>query len=55
MNIDLIYRDERTLGVKITSFDSGSLKDVHAVPGRKWVQENKIWTIPYYEIFSLES
>ncbi|OWA35044.1 integrase [Saccharibacillus sp. O16] len=47
MNIELIYRDERTLGVKITSFDSGDLKGVRAVSGRKWVQEDKIWTIPY--------
>lgn len=47
MKIELIYRDERTLGVKITSFDSGDLKGVRAVPGRKWVPEDKIWTVPY--------
>lgn len=53
MEIELIYQNERTIGVKITDFDSRELKGIRAVPGRKWLQEDKLWTIPY-SIVALE-
>jgi len=47
MRIDLIYRDERTIGVKMTGFGAQELDGIRSVPGRKWVSADKIWTIPY--------
>ncbi|WP_172195103.1 site-specific tyrosine recombinase/integron integrase [Saccharibacillus qingshengii] len=47
MKIELLYRDERVLGVKLQRYGPDELTGIRSVPGRKWQPEEKVWTIPY--------
>ncbi|GGO03556.1 site-specific tyrosine recombinase/integron integrase [Saccharibacillus kuerlensis] len=47
MRIELMYRDDRNIGVKLERYGSEQLVGIRSVTGRKWVQEEKVWTIPY--------
>lgn len=47
MKIELVYRDEKAVGVKLERYGPEELKGVRSVPGRKFIADEKIWTIPY--------
>lgn len=47
MNIRLIYRNDQTLGVKLERYGPEERTGIRSVAGRKWLQDEKIWTIPY--------
>ena len=47
MKIELAYRDEKAIGVKLERYGPEELKGVRSVPGRKFIPDEKVWTIPY--------
>ncbi|CAM4060466.1 tyrosine-type recombinase/integrase [Saccharibacillus endophyticus] len=47
MKIELAYRDEKAIGVKLERYGPEKLKGVRSVPGRKFIPDEKVWTIPY--------
>ncbi|MEJ8303700.1 tyrosine-type recombinase/integrase [Saccharibacillus sacchari] len=47
MKIELVYRDERAIGVKLGRYGSEELKGIRSVSGRMYIADEKIWTIPY--------
>ncbi|WP_179033038.1 tyrosine-type recombinase/integrase [Paenibacillus kribbensis] len=54
MKINLIYRDEKTMGVRLERYGVKEREGIRSIPGRKWVPDEKIWTIPY-SISAVES
>ncbi|MCQ4088454.1 tyrosine-type recombinase/integrase [Saccharibacillus sp. JS10] len=54
MKIELVYRDAQTVGVKLERYGPEQLKGIRSVPGRGYVADEKIWTIPY-TILSVEA
>lgn len=47
MKIQLRYRDEQAIGVKLERYGPQELTGIRSVSGRTWIQDEKIWTIPY--------
>ncbi|MDQ0496779.1 tyrosine-type recombinase/integrase [Paenibacillus brasilensis] len=47
MKINLLYRDEKTIGVRLERYGVKEREGIRSIPGRKWVPDEKIWTIPY--------
>lgn len=47
MRIDLIYRDELTIGVRLERYGVEERQGIRSIAGRRWVPDDKIWTIPY--------
>jgi len=47
MKVELAYRDEKAIGVKLERYGPEALKGVRCVPGRKFIPDEKVWTIPY--------
>lgn len=47
MEIRLGVRDERTIGIQINRFGKEDIQKIKSIPGRKWVPDEGIWTIPY--------
>ncbi|WP_081750781.1 site-specific tyrosine recombinase/integron integrase [Paenibacillus maysiensis] len=47
MKINLLYRDEKTIGVWLERYGVEEREGIRSIPGRKWVPNEKIWTIPY--------
>ncbi|WP_226002713.1 site-specific tyrosine recombinase/integron integrase [Paenibacillus sp. BJ-4] len=54
MKINLLYRDEKTIGVRLERYGVKEREGIRSIPGRKWVPDEKIWTIPY-SIVAVES
>ncbi|QNV58177.1 Tyrosine recombinase XerD [Paenibacillus polymyxa E681] len=54
MNINLLYRDEKTIGVRLERYGVKEREGIRSIPSRKWVPDEKIWTIPY-SISAVES
>ncbi|ALP38202.1 integrase [Paenibacillus sp. IHB B 3084] len=54
MKINLLYRDEKTIGVRLERYGVEEREGIRSIPGRKWVPDEKIWTIPY-SIAAVES
>ncbi|QYK68602.1 tyrosine-type recombinase/integrase [Paenibacillus sp. S02] len=47
MKINLLYRDEKTIGVRLERYGVKEREGIRSIPGRKWVPDEKIWAIPY--------
>ncbi|MGW9529009.1 hypothetical protein ACWHAM_14925 [Paenibacillus terrae] len=47
MKINLLYRDEKMIGVQLERYGVEEREGIRSIPGRKWVPDEKIWTIPY--------
>ncbi|MEK5320946.1 tyrosine-type recombinase/integrase [Paenibacillus sp. FSL L8-0644] len=54
MKINLLYRDEKTIGVRLERYGVKEREGIRSIPGRKWVPDEKIWAIPY-SISAVES
>lgn len=54
MKINLLYRDEKTIGVRLERYGVKEREGIRSIPSRKWVPDEKIWTIPY-SISAVES
>ncbi|WP_025720964.1 site-specific tyrosine recombinase/integron integrase [Paenibacillus polymyxa] len=54
MKINLLYQDEKTIGVRLERYGVEEREGIRSIPGRKWVPGEKIWTIPY-SIAAVES
>ncbi|WP_431087662.1 site-specific tyrosine recombinase/integron integrase [Paenibacillus sp. 8b26] len=54
MKINLLYRDEKMIGVQLERYGVEEREGIRSIPGRKWVPDEKIWTIPY-SIAAVES
>ncbi|WP_281367811.1 hypothetical protein [Saccharibacillus deserti] len=42
MKIELMYRDDRTIGVKLERYGPEQLAGIRSVTGRRWLQEEKV-------------
>ncbi|NGZ76905.1 tyrosine-type recombinase/integrase [Saccharibacillus alkalitolerans] len=47
MKIGLRYQGDGTVGVKLERYGPEELRGIRSVPGRAWLQDEKVWTIPY--------
>lgn len=47
MDIFLSKRDEITLAVKLKSFCKEDVARIKKFPGRKWIPEDSVWSLPY--------
>ncbi|WP_458121614.1 tyrosine-type recombinase/integrase [Paenibacillus sp. Z6-24] len=47
MGIYLTYLNNQRIGVQLERYGAEERAGVRSVTGRKWIPENKIWTIPY--------
>ncbi|MFK4304824.1 integrase/recombinase XerD [Paenibacillus sp. RC254] len=54
MKINLLYRDEKTISVRLERYGVKEREGIRSIPGRKWVPDEKIWAIPY-SISAVES
>ncbi|POR27089.1 MULTISPECIES: site-specific tyrosine recombinase/integron integrase [Paenibacillus] len=54
MKINLLYRDEKTIGVRLERYGVKEREGIRSIPSRKWAPDEKIWTIPY-SISAVES
>ncbi|KAF6615076.1 hypothetical protein J2W97_000292 [Paenibacillus jamilae] len=54
MKINLLYRDEKTIGVRLERYGVKERDGIRSIPGRKWAPDEKIWTIPC-SILAVES
>ncbi|KAF6570639.1 tyrosine-type recombinase/integrase [Paenibacillus polymyxa] len=52
--MNLLYRDEKTIGVRLERHGVKEREGIRSIPGRKWVPDEKIWAIPY-SISAVES
>lgn len=47
MDISVAKRDESTLGIKFMIYYKEGIEKIKNIPGRKWIPEESIWSIPY--------
>jgi integrase/recombinase XerD len=47
MEIFVSKRNETTLGVKFTAFIQDGISKIKKIPGRRWIPEESIWSLPY--------
>ena len=47
MKVFLSKRNEETLAVKLQYFNQNDVAKIRQVPGRKWIPEEAVWTVPY--------
>lgn len=40
-------RDDRILGLRLQDYCQGDIDRIKSIPGRRWIPEELIWTIPY--------
>lgn len=47
MTIRLLKRGDSTLAARFTRFSDEDLRELKAIPGRRWLPEEGVWCLPY--------